>query len=85
MPAAVQWLLGVPMGFVVVAVVGGAFTASQGPVPGICAALVAVGVLGMWIVRLRRGGHYGAMAAAVLAGAAVAIATLAVLRAWLFD
>lgn len=76
MPAAIQWLLGVPLGLVVVTVVGAAGTLSRGPLPGILAALVSFGVLGLWIGRLRREGYYGAMAAAVCSGGAAAIAVV---------
>lgn len=76
MPKAIQWLLGVPLGLVVVTVVGCAFTASQGPIPGVVAALVAVGLLVRWVLRLCRDGYYRSMAAAVWTGATAALAVV---------
>jgi hypothetical protein len=73
MHAAFQWLLGLPLGAVVVTVAGLLFMVSRGPIPGACAALVAVCVLGLWIVRLRRDGYYRPMAAAILTGAGVGV------------
>jgi MYXO-CTERM domain-containing protein len=79
MPAGIQWLLGVPLGLVVVTVVGVAVTASQGAMPGVSAALTAFGVLGLWVIRLRRDGYYRALAAAICTGAAAALTVVGAL------
>ena len=73
MPAALQWLLGAALGLVVVAVVGIALTASQGPVGGICAGPAAAASLGLWAARLRRDPYYRLMGAAIWTGSALGL------------
>ena len=73
MPQAIQWVLGMALATVVVTVVGLLATTSQGPAPGVCGALAAMGVLGLWAVRLHRGRYYRPLAASIVVGAGVAV------------
>ena len=73
MPPAAQWLLGVPFGVVVVVTVSFVLGISQGPVGAVCGGLAAAAGLGLWANRLRRGGYYRHLAAAVATGVALGL------------
>ena len=68
MHPAFQWVLGLALGVVVVVTVGFTFGASQGPVGSTCGSLAAAAGLALWANRLRRGGYYGHLFAAVWTG-----------------